>query len=275
MPDIELPDAVLEALVLILVLEPGTLADSDAGTVPDGEVDAVSVVEDRDSVLLSLLVALVSMAELTVLLTDPEASEDIPLDAGLELAREDGAEVSVGPEEDPVLGDGGLDTAALEVGPLGNEDSVYGTPVDDPLDTMGNELIVQVSTSVVVRSVIWEVDAFVAIVVTRLVVIVMGRLEDQLRVSELPIDSVELGFAVEGSTGLVFENDDDAELSSVEGADSDDDVWAVEVLRELEGFKLDVPAEEASLELWQEVLAGCRVRGERLIRPATGHRCSQ
>lgn len=242
----------MEALVLTLVLRPGRLADSDAGTVPDGEVDAVLAVEDGDSELPSLLLALVSTAELAVLLTDPEASGDIPLDVGLELAREDG--------------------------PLGNEDSVYGPPVDDTLETVGNELIVQVSTSVVVRSVIWEVDAFVAIVVTRLVVIVMGRLEDQLIVSELSTDSVELGLEGEGIPELVRDDDGDPELSSVEGADPDDDVWAVEALGELEGLGLDVSAEdgivdsavpeddtaeeEASLELWQEVSAGCRGRGK-------------
>ncbi|KAG8157719.1 hypothetical protein KVR01_012381 [Diaporthe batatas] len=246
-----------ESFGLILVLEPGMLADPDVGTVPDSEVDAVLASEDRDSVLLSLLEALVSTAELTVPLTDPEDSEDVPLDAGFELAREDGAEVSVGPEGGPVLGAGGLDTAALEVGPLGDEDSVYGPPVDDPLDTVGSELTVHVSTSVVVRSVIWEVDAFVAIVVARPVVIVMGRLEDQLTVSELSTDK----------------DDGDAEPSGVEGADSDDDVWAVEALEELSDVSAEdgtvdsaVPEdetaeEEVSLELWQKLSAGCHLRG--------------
>lgn len=225
MPDTEFPDAVMEGLLLRLVvrlvLGTGMLAESDAGRVPDGMDDAVLAVEERDSVLVSLLVALVSAAELAVLLTEPEAAGDVSLDAGLE----DG---------------GGLDTEALEVGPLAKEDSVYGPPVDDPPDTVGNELIVQVSTSVVVRSVIWEVDAFVAIVVIRLVVTVMGRLE--------------LGLEGEGRIGLVFKDDGDgdgdgdAELSSAEGADSEDDAWAVEGLGELEKLRLDVSDEEGLLD---------------------------
>lgn len=146
LPDTELPDAVIETSVPILVLRLGTLADSDAGTVSEGEVDAVLAVEDGDGVSLSLLVALDSTSELTVLLADPEDTEDIPLDAGLEVGREDGAETSLRLEDDP-LGVGGPDTTALEIGLLGDEDSVYGPPVDD-------ELIVQVSTLVVVRSVI-------------------------------------------------------------------------------------------------------------------------
>lgn len=170
-PEIELPDAVMDASVLGPVLETGMLAEPGAGTVPDAEVGA-------DPVLLALRVALVPTAELGLLLADPEASEDISLDAGLELAREDGAEISGGPEDDPVLGVGGLDRTALEVGPLETEGSVYGPPVDDvALDTVGNELIVQVSTLVVVRPVIWEVDELVAIVVTWLVVTVKGRVE--------------------------------------------------------------------------------------------------
>ncbi|POS71197.1 hypothetical protein DHEL01_v210412 [Diaporthe helianthi] len=230
--DAELGRSVMETLELLLfggfeapgdelVLGTGMLAESDAGRVPDGMDDAVLAVEERDSVLVSLLVALVSAAELAVLLTEPEAAGDVSLDAGLE----DG---------------GGLDTEALEVGPLAKEDSVYGPPVDDPPDTVGNELIVQVSTSVVVRSVIWEVDAFVAIVVIRLVVTVMGRLE--------------LGLEGEGRIGLVFKDDGDgdgdgdAELSSAEGADSEDDVWAVEGLGELEKLRLDVSDEEGLLD---------------------------
>lgn len=256
-PEIELPDVVIEVSVLRLVLRPGKLADSDAGTVPSGEVDAVSAVEDGDTVSLSLLVALVSTAELAVLLADPEGSGDIPPDAGLDVEREDGAETSVRPEDDTVLGVGGLGTTALEIGPLGDEDSVYRPPVDDALDAMGDELIVQVSTLVVVRSVIWEVDKFVAIVVTRLVVIVMGRLEARLTVFELSTDSTELGPEDEGGAGLVFEDEGDAELSRVEGVDSDDDVWAggtselgaVEVLGALEGLKLDVAADVGILDI--------------------------
>lgn len=106
-----------------------------------------------------------------------------------------------------------------------------------------------------------------AIVVTTLVVIVMGRLEARLTVSEL-------------ST----EDEGDAELSRVGGVEPDDDVSAggtsepnvVERLRELGGFKLDVVAEveilektvpeddtaeeEASLELLQKVSASCHMR---------------
>lgn len=264
--DTELPDAVIETSVPILVLRLGALADSDAGAVSEVEVDAVLAVEDGDGVLLSLLVALDSTSELTVLLADTEDTEDIPLDAGLEVEREDGAETSLRLEDDP-LGVGGPDTTVLEIGLLGDEDSVYGPPVDD-------ELIVQVSTLVVVRSVIWEVDRFVAIVVTRLVVIVIGRLDARLTVFELSTDSRELGPEDEG----------DAELSRVGGVDPDDDVPAggtsepdvVERLGELGGFKLDVVAEveildktvpedddtaeeEASLELLHKVSASCHV----------------
>lgn len=242
-PEIELPDAVIEASVLRLVLSPGTLVDSDAGTVPGGEVDAEPAVDGGDRVSLSLLVALVSMAELAVLLTDPEGSED-------------GAETSVRPEDDTVLGVGGLDTTALEIGPFGDEDSVYGPLVDDALDPVGNELVAQVSTFDVVKSVIWEVDEFVAIVAIRLVVTVMGRLEALLTVFELSTDGSELGPDDEGSAGLVFEDEGDAELSRVEGVDSDNDVKAggtsepgeVERLGGFEGFRLDVAADVETLD---------------------------
>lgn len=260
--DAELGGSVMETLKLSLLLRLGIPVDSigvevpgeEAGTLPSVEFGkpgvAVPDTELPDAVIVD------STSELTVLLTDPEETEDISLDAGLEVEREDGAETSLRLEDDP-LGVGGPDTTALETGLLGDD-----------------ELIVQVSTLVVVRSVIWEVERFVAIVVTRLVVIVMGRLEARLTVLELSEDSRELGPEDEG----------DAELSGVGGVDPDDDVPAggssepdvVERLGELGGFKLDVAAEvetldkmvpedddtaeeEASLELLQKVSASCHM----------------
>lgn len=161
-PELGLPDEVIDASVLCPVLRL---------VLRLGEVDTVSAVEDGDKVLVSPLVGLVSTAELAILLADPDGSEDMPPDVGLEVEDESGAETSfVVAEEDSALEDEGPGTVALEIGPLGDEDSAYGPPVEDVsaedglplgavpvpdiLDTVGDELIVQVSTLVVVRSVI-------------------------------------------------------------------------------------------------------------------------
>lgn len=246
------------------------------------------MMEDGDKVLLSPLVGLVSTAELVILLVDPEGSEDMPPDAGLEVEDEGGAETSVGvDEEGPSLEDEGPGTVALETGPLEDEDSVYGPPVEDVsaedglllgavpvvdiLDTVGDELIVQVSTSVVVRAVIWEVDIFVAIVVTMLVVIVVGRLGARLAVLELSTGSGELGPEDEGSAELGFKDESDTELARVEGVSSDDGVCVggtsePGVVDGLDDAADDGPLDnavpedgtaevEAPFELWQVVSA--------------------
>lgn len=382
-PENELPDAVIDASVLCLVLELaprlGDVAGSDAGTVPAGEVDAVSAVEDGDKVLFSRLVRLVSTMELGMLLADTEGSEDMPPDVGLEVEDESGTETSVElGGEGPALEDEGPGAVALEIGPLGDEDSVYGPPVDDvsaedglpfgavpvldssegvelaavklvatgdessvlpvlgglvetrlsvaelgsaedesdnveddsrldvtdvvivrlllvllvravsrdvtvtdesdgllgaideelssplerlvyALDTVGDELIVEVSTLVVVRSVIWEVDKFVGIVVTMLVVIVRGRLDARIAELELPTDSGELGAEDEGSVELKLRDEGDDGLAKVEGISSDDDVWVggtsdsdvadgLGELDGLEGFKLEGAADVGTLD---------------------------
>ncbi|KAK7700694.1 hypothetical protein SLS64_010838 [Diaporthe eres] len=253
-PELGLPDEVIDAAVLSPVL---------GSVLRLGEVDKVPVMEDGDKVLLSRLVGLVSTAELAMLLADPEGSEDMPPDVGLEVEDESGAETSVGvDEEGPALEDEASDTIALETGPLADEDSVYGPPVEDIsaedglalgtvpvidiLDTGGDELIVQVSTLVVVRSVIWEVDKFVAIVVTTLVVIVVGRLGARLAVLELSTGSGELGPEDEGSAELGFKDESDAELARVEGVSSDDDGPLDNAVPE--GGAAEV---EAPFELWQ------------------------
>lgn len=263
--DAELGGSVVETLRLSLLLGLGTPRDSDGVEAPGDEEDTVSPVEVGSpgvavpelelpddvidvSVLCPVLVlrpVLVSTAELVILLADPEGSGDTPPDVGLEVEDESGAEISVGADEEgSVLEDEGTDTTAL--------DSVYGPPVEevsaedrlplgaepvlDILGTMDDGLIVQVSTSVVVRSVIWEVDKFVAIVVTRLVVIVRGKvlveivrgkvLVARLVVLELSTGSGELGPEDEGSAELGFKDESDAELAGVEGVSSDDDVSA-------------------------------------------------
>lgn len=104
---------------------------------------------------------------------------------------------------------------------------MYGPPVDD----MSDELIVQVSTLVVVRSVIWEVDEFVAIVVTRLVVIVRGR----------------LGARPDAVDGLEELEGFKLDATEVGVLDTDSEDGPVE--------------EEAPFELWQVVSASCYVRG--------------
>ncbi|KAI7777569.1 hypothetical protein LA080_003404 [Diaporthe eres] len=284
-PELGLPDEVIDAAVLSPVL--GTVLRL-------GEVDKVSVMEDGDKVLLSRLVGLVSTAELAILLADPEGSEDMPPDVGLEVEDESGAETSVGvDEEGPALEDEAPDTIALETGPLADEDSVYGPPVEDIsaedglalgavpvidiLDTGGDELIVQVSTLVVVRSVIWEVDKFVAIVVTTLVVIVAGRLGARLAVLELSTGSGELGPEDEGSAELGFKDESDAELARVEGVGSDDDACAGGTSEPGAVDGLDVAADdgpldnavpedgaaevEAPFELWQVLSASSYVKG--------------
>lgn len=302
-------------------------------------IDTVTGVEDGEKVLLSRLVGPVSTAELAVVLTDPERPEDTSLDVGLEAEGESGAETSIGLGDGPVLGVEGPDKIALDIGPLVDEDSVYGPPVDDgstedglpigvvpmldrpegvglsvielgpaedesdgagddsmldvtglrvvrklllvvkvvprevtktddsyglldtiseeltspveilvyALDSVDDEPIVQVSTLVVVRSVIWEVDEFVAIVVTMLVVMVTGRLGAGLAVVELPTDSNELAPEEEGDTELGFEDEGDAEVARVEVVSPNEDVSAggtsdpvVSVaLEELGGAKLD------------------------------------
>lgn len=270
-PELGLPDEVIDAAVLSPVL--GTVLRL-------GEVDKVSVV--------------VSTAELAILLADPEGSEDMPPDVGLEVEDESGAETSVGvDEEGPALEDEAPDTIALETGPLADEDSVYGPPVEDIsaedglalgavpvidiLDTGGDELIVQVSTLVVVRSVIWEVDKFVAIVVTTLVVIVVGRLGARLAVLELSTGSGELGPEDEGSAELGFKDESDAELARVEGVGSDDDACAGGTSEPGAVDGLDVAADdgpldnavpedgaaevEAPFELWQVLSASSYVKG--------------
>lgn len=375
-PETELPDAVIDTSVLCPVLELaprlGDVAGSEAGTVPAGDVDAVSAVEDGDKVLFSRLVRLVSTMELGMLLADTESSEDMPPDVGLEVEDESGTETSVElGREGPALEDEGPGAVALEIGPLGDEDSVYGPPVDDvsaedglpfgavpvldstegvelaavelvvsgdessvlpvlgelvdtrlsvtelgsaedasdnveddsrldvtdvivvrllllvvrvvsrdvtvtnesdgllgaideelsspverlvyALDTVGDELIVQVSTLVVVRSVIWEVDKFVAIVVTMLVVIVRGRLDGRIAVLELPTDSGGLGAEDEGSAELKLRDEGDDGLAKVEGIRSDDDVWVggtsdSDVAEGLEGFKLEGAADVGTLD---------------------------
>lgn len=264
-PELGLPDEVIDAAVLSPV--PGSVLRL-------GEVDKVSVMEDGDKVLLSRLVGLVSTAELAILLADPEGSEDMPPDVGLEVEDESGAETSVGvDEEGPALEDEAPDTIALETGPLADEDSVYGPPVEDIpaedglalgavpvidiLDIGGDELlIVQVSTLVVVRSVIWEVDKFVAIVATTLVVIVVGRLGARLAVLELSTGSGELGPEDEGSAELGFKDESDAELARVEGVNSDDDGPLDNAVPEDDAAEVEAP-----FELWQVVSASSYVKG--------------
>lgn len=111
-------------------------------------------------------------------------------------------------------------------GLLGAVNEELSSPLDRlvyMLDAVGNELIVQVSTRVVVRSVIWEVDEFVATTVTRLVVIVRGRLDARLAVLELPTGSGELGPTDVGSAELGFKGEGEDKLAAVEEVSSEDD----------------------------------------------------
>lgn len=111
-------------------------------------------------------------------------------------------------------------------GLLGTVNEELSSPLErlvNTLDAVGNELIVQVSTRVVVRSVIWEVDEFVATTVTRLVVIVRGKLDARVAVLELPTGSGELGPTDEGSAELGFKGEGEDKLARVEGVSSEDD----------------------------------------------------
>lgn len=288
-------------------------------TVSGGEVDAVLAAEDRDKVLVVRLAGLVSTAELAILLlaAGPVGSVDTPLEIITEFEGESVAESSVDLEESPVLGNEGPETTALEGGPLGNDDSVYGPAVDDVsakdrltltvvvsvlngpgatglaitelgpddeeyntvgddsrvdttgvrvvrklllvtkvvpmettvadesgallgtadeelagpierlvyvLDTMDDELNVQVSTSVVVKSVTWEVERFVATVVTMLVVIVKGRPGVGIAGLELSTDSNELGPKEEATAELGFTDGGTSDIVMVEEAGPEDDV---------------------------------------------------
>lgn len=156
-------------------------------------------------------------------------------------------EVTVADESDGLLG-----TINEEL-PSPLERLVYA------LDTVDDELIVQVSTLVVVRSVIWEVDKFVAIVATTLVVMVRGRLDARVAVLELPKDAGGLGAEDEGSPELGFRDEGDDGLAKVEGVSSDDDVSVggtsdsdvvagLEGLEELEGPKLEGTADVGTLD---------------------------
>lgn len=286
-PELELPDGVRDTSVLCpvlrLMLRLGPVADSDPGAVPDGEVDAVSAVEDGDNTLLPRLVDEDSVYGPPV--DDVSAEDGLPLgsaevepdsvenDSRLEvpgvmvvrkllvLEKVVSRVVTVTEESDGLLGTVNVLTSPLEI-------LVY------PLDTADDELIVQVSTLVVVRSEIWEVDEFVAITVTTLVVIVRGRLGARVSVLELPTDSGELGAEDEVSAELRLRDEGDEGLAKVEGVSSDDvkagrlsEPGVVDGPEGLEGFKVegatdigtldktvsedDTAGFEAPLELWQ------------------------
>lgn len=287
-PELELPDVVRDTSVLCpvlrLVLRLGPVADSDPGAVPDGEVDAVSAVEDGDKALLPRLV-------------DEDSVYGPPVD---DVSAEDGLPLgSAEVEPDGVENDSRLDVPGVMVvrkllvlekvvsrevtitdesdGLLGTVNEELTSPLEAlvyPPDTADDELIVQVSTLVVVRSEIWEVDEFVAITVTTLVVIVRGRLGARVSVLELPTDSGELGAEDEVSAELRLGDEGDEGLAKVEGVSSDDvkagglsEPGVVDGPEGLEGFRVegavdvgtldntvsedDTAGFEAPLELWQ------------------------
>ncbi|ROW00166.1 hypothetical protein VSDG_03484 [Cytospora chrysosperma] len=88
---------------------------------------------------------------------------------------------------------------------------------DDTIAEFEGELSVYVDTMVVVRSVICEVEWFVAMVVTRLVVTVTGKLRLSTMVVELST----------GREELCPEDDGTAELGTVEGTPAEDEDFEV------------------------------------------------
>ena len=239
-----------------IALDIGPLADEDSVYGPP--VDDVSV---TDGMLLGAVPVLdgpegVGLAG-TELVVSADESSELPTLDGPELE-------SAEDESDSVMDDARLDVTdarvvskllmvvavvSREVTVTEESDGLLSTTVEEltgplerlvtALDTMGNELIVQVSTLVVVRSVIWEVDEFVAIVVTTLVVIVIGRLGVRLAVLELPTDSSELESAEEAKLDVA------ADVGTLDNAVPED----------------GAAEEEAPVELWQRVSASCYVRG--------------
>ena len=163
--------------------------------------------------------------------SDSVGDDSIPDVSGVRVVRRLLLVVTVAPREVTVTdkSDGLLGTNEEPTSPI--DRLVYA------LDTVDDKSVVQVSTLVVVRSVIWVVDEFVAIVATTLVVIVTGRLGAGLAVVGLPTDSIELAPEEEGG----------AEVARVNVVSPNDDVWTggtsdpgVSIaLEELRGVKLE------------------------------------
>lgn len=268
-PELELPDVVRDTSVLCpvlrLVLGLGPVSDADPGALSDGDVDAASAVEDGDRELLPGLV-------------DDDSVYGPPFD---DVSTEDGLPLgSAEVEPDSVGDDSRLDVPGVigvrrllllermvsrEVTVTDESDGLLGTVNEEltsplealvyPLDTADDELIVQVSTLVVVRSEIWEVDEFVAITVTTLVVIVRGRLGARVSVLELPTDSGELGAEDEVSAELRLRDEGDEGLAKVERVSSDDvkagglsEPAIVDGPEGLEGFKLEGATDVGTLD---------------------------
>lgn len=265
-PGIEVPDVVRDTSVLCPVLRLVLrLGPVDTGADSDGDVDAVSAVEDGIRALLPRLVNDDSVYGPPV--------DDVSAEDGLPLGS---AEV----EPDSVENDSRLDVPSVivvrkllllekvvsrEVTMTDESDGLLGTANEEltsplealvyPLDTVDDELIVQVSTLVVVRSEIWEVDEFVAITVTTLVVIVRGRLGAGVAVLELPTDNGELGAEDKVSAELRLSDEGDEGLAEVEVVSSGDvragglsEPGVVGGLEALEGFKLEGAADVGTLD---------------------------
>lgn len=212
---------VVGTLVLIVkeVSREVTVADEPAGL----ELKDNSRLDVTGVTVARMLVLVVKEVSSEVTAVDESGGLEVEDDSGLDVTgvivvkmsvlvvKEVSREVTVTDES------GGL---------LGTVNEELSSPLEGlvyTLDAVGNELIVQVSTRVVVRSVIWEVDEFVATTVTRLVVMVRGRLNARVAELELATGSGELGPTDEGSAELGFKGEGEDKLGAVEGVSSEDD----------------------------------------------------